>query len=220
MARARSSKIASNVVDEPGARGSKGDRTRRAIIDAVNNIVAVEGMAAASQENVARRVGISQSALRHHYPTKDTLVRAVVDDQLVLFRTAMERLMLEPSGTPAKRLARMIDSHFERVATHSEALTFEIYAHWARDAQARKPAHEWFEWLAAHYAELIRAIRPKLAADECRERALQIITLCLGAWTTLSHSRPLLTERSALKVRQSLQRGVDSLVGAELPWTE
>ena len=198
--------------------GSKGDRTRRAIIDAVNDIVAHDGMTAVSQETVARRVGISQSALRHHYPTKDNLVRAVVDDQLAMFRTGMERLMLEPGGTPASRLARMVDSHFEHVATHSEALTFEVYAHWARDADARKPAHEWFAWLASHYAELIRMIRPTLASPECGERALQIITLCLGAWITLSQTRPLLTERATVKVRRSLQRGVDSLVGTALPW--
>lgn len=198
--------------------GGKGDRTRRAIIDAVNDIVAREGMTAVSQENVARRVGISQSALRHHYPTKDNLVRAVVDDQLEMFRTAMERLMLEPGGSPASRLARMVDAHFERVATHSEALTFEVYAHWARDADARKRAHEWFEWLASHYVELIHAIRPTLTAAECAERALQIVTLCIGAWMTLSQSRPLLTERAATKVRRSLQRGVDSLVGDALPW--
>ena len=198
--------------------GSKGDRTRRAIIDAVNDIVAREGMTAVSQENVARRVGISQSALRHHYPTKENLVRAVVDDQLVMFRTAMERLMLEPAGAPASRLARMVDAHFERVATHSEALTFEVYAHWARDAEARKPAHEWFAWLASHYAELIRSIRPTLTSAECGERALQIVTLCVGAWVTLSETRPLLTARPAGKVRRSLQRGVDSLVGTALPW--
>lgn len=213
MPRTRSSKHR-----ESDARGGKGDRTRRAIIEAVNTIVANDGMAAASQENVARRVGISQSALRHHYPTKDTLVRAVVDDQLALFRVGMERLMLEPSGVPARRLARMVDAHFERVVTHSEALTFEVYAHWARDADARKGAHEWFEWLGAHYAELIHAVRPKLAPADCRERALQIITLCLGAWMTLSRSRPLLTERAVSVVRRSLQRGVDALVGADLPW--
>lgn len=199
--------------------GSKGDRTRRAIIDAVNHIVAQDGMTAVSQENVAQRVGISQSTLRHHYPTKDLLVRAVVDDQLAMFRREMERLLIEPGeGTPASRLARMVDSHFERVATHSEALTFEVYAHWARDAEARKPAHEWFAWLTSHYAELIHSIRPALEPTDCRERALQIITLCLGAWITLSHSRPLLTERAAVKVRRSLQRGVDTLVGASLPW--
>jgi AcrR family transcriptional regulator len=206
------------AVKQVAGTGSKGDRTRRAIIEAVNDIVAREGMTAVSQENVARRVGISQSALRHHYPTKDNLVRAVVDDQLVMFRTAMERLMLEPGGTPASRLARMIDAHFERVTTHSEALTFEVYAHWARDAEARKPAHEWFAWLASHYAELIRLIRPTLSRVECGERALQIITLCLGAWITLAETRPLVTDRAAGKVRRGLQRGVDSLVGAALPW--
>lgn len=217
MARRTQSRAAATD-DAPQPELRKGERTRRTIIEAVNQIVAAEGMAAASQENVARRAGISQSALRHHYPTKENLVRAVVDDQLAMFRTSMERLMLLPGGTAAQRLARMIDAQFERVSTHSEALTFEVYAYWARDAAARKPAHEWFTWLGAHYAELIQALRPALSPTDCRERALQVITLCLGAWSTLSQSRPILTERATAKVRQSLQRGVDSLIGAELPW--
>lgn len=209
-----------NDTASPATELRKGERTRRAIIDAVNEIVAAEGMAAASQESVARRAGISQSALRHHYPTKENLVRAVVDDQLALFRTAMERLMLEPGGTPAQRLVRMVDAHFERVMTHSEALTFEVYAYWARDVDARRPAHDWFEWLGAHYAELIQSISPALTPAECRERALQVITLSLGAWSTLGQTRPLLTDRAAGKVRQSLRRGVDSLIGVPLPWAE
>lgn len=211
--------MASGPVDR--VRGSrKGERTRHAIIDAVNDIIATEGMAAASQDNVARRAGISQSALRYHFPTKEDLVTAVVDAQLLCFRTTMERFLLEPGGTAAQRLARMVNAHLKHVATHSEALSFEVYAYWARDVEARKPAHEWFAWLAAHYGELILTIRPTLARAECADRALQVITLCLGAWVTLSPSRPLLTERAAGKVRQSLQRGVDGLIGAALPWDD
>jgi len=196
----------------------KGDLTRGRLLAAANEIIATEGMAAASQENVARAAGITQSALRHHFPTKDDLLQAIVREALASFRASFEAILLAPSRSPAARLAGMIDAHFRHVAAGSAAHTFEIYAFWAREAAARRPAHEWFGWLTEHYASLIGAMQPEIDVRECRERAFLVLTLCLGSWVTLGRSRPNLVDRNAQHVQHTLQRGVDRIVGAALPW--
>jgi hypothetical protein len=112
----------------------------------------------------------------------------------------------------------MIEAHLRNVATGSDALTFEVYAHWARNEESRRAAHEWYEWLANHYAELLGTLLPETDPGTRRERALQVITLCLGSWLTLGRSRPNVIGRSAKGVRRCIQDGIDRILGVALPW--
>jgi AcrR family transcriptional regulator len=197
---------------------SKGERTRRAVIDAANEILAEAGAGAASQDNVARRAGITQSALRHHFPTKEELLQAVFDDALTGYRESIERILLEPGGSPGVRLTRIVSSHLDYVASASDARTFETFAYWARNAEAREPRQQWYVWLVGHYADLIHRLRPTLDAEDCRERGMQVLTLTLGAWVTLGRTRPVLIDKSTKRTKAALQRAVDAIVGTELPW--
>ena len=60
-------------------RETKGERTRRRIMDEARAMIDEVGIDAISQEAVARRVGITQSALRHHFPTRESMFDAIYD---------------------------------------------------------------------------------------------------------------------------------------------
>jgi hypothetical protein len=130
----------------------------------------------------------------------------------------MERILLEPGSTPAQRLAQLIESHLDNTMRASDARAFETFAFWARDARAREGGHAWYEWLIGHYVGLIQLLQPELESEDAREYAFQILTLTLGCWLTLGRSRPALLDKSGEKARVAIQRGVDRLVGVELPW--
>jgi AcrR family transcriptional regulator len=200
------------------ARSPKGERTLRAVLDAARAIVAEEGTAGVSQENVARRAGISQSALRHYLPTKDELLRALFDDVLQGHRASFERIVLEPGASAAVRITRIVNSHLDVVATMSDATMLEVFAFWARHQEARASRHEFHGWLVGHYSDAVQVLRPELSTVECREIGFQVLTLGLGAWLTLGRSRPLLLGSDAARVKLALRRGVDALVGVRLPW--
>ncbi|HET6472857.1 MAG TPA: TetR/AcrR family transcriptional regulator [Pseudomonadales bacterium] len=192
-------------------RSSKGERTLQSIHDAARSIIAERGMAEASQENIAKAAGISQSTLRHYYPTKEELIGAIHDVAFDGYRRAMEAILLRPGGTPRERLSRLVDSHLENIAHSSDAFSFEAFAYLARNADSRRRRDDWYAWLTDHYAALVADIAGVDAAD-ARQRAFQIVTLCLGAWVTLGKSRPDLVGKSAKTVKDALFDAIDRLL--------
>ena len=53
------------------ARTPKGMRTLQAILDATYVLISTEGVAAASQEAIAKRANLTQSAVRYYFPKKE-----------------------------------------------------------------------------------------------------------------------------------------------------
>jgi AcrR family transcriptional regulator len=202
----------------PSARSPKGERTRRAILDGARSIVAESGTSAVSQDAVAKRAGISQSAVRHYFATKEGLLAALFEDVLAGHRARFEQIVLEPGSNPALRLARMVHAHLDAVATVSDSTMLEVFAFWARNESAGAVRRAFHAWLVGHYTDSIRVLRPDLTQEGCRELALQLLTLSLGAWLTVGRSRPHLLDRSQARLKEVLLRAVDTLVGVELPW--
>lgn len=198
------------------ARSLRGERTLRAIHDAAVSIIGESGSAMASQEQIAKRAGISQSTLRHHYPTKDELVEAIYEATFESYQETFEALLLQPGGTPAERLLRLLNAHLDHIARTDDAYIFESFAHFARSEASRRKRDAWYSWLIDHYVALLQQIRVGLSAEQARTLAVQILTLVLGAWITLGRSRPKLIGRSAAEVRETLLSGVEALIGVTL----
>jgi AcrR family transcriptional regulator len=175
------------------------------------------GAAAVSQDAVARRAGITQSAVRHYFPTKEGLLAAAFEDLLATHRARFERIVLEPGADPAVRLTRLVNAHLDAILSSSDTSMIELFAFWTRDERAGAARRDFQIWLVGHYADCIRALRPELSEPQAREQAFAVLTLTLGAWLTLGRSRPRL-EWSQSRLKEILTRAVDALVGTSLPW--
>ena len=195
-------------------RSPKGERTLQAIHDAASQLIAERGMGEASQENIAKATGISQSTLRHYYPTKEELLEGIHESAFDGYRAAMEAILLRPGGTARERLSRLIESHLENIVRTSDGFTFEAFAYLTRNDAPRRRRDEWYAWLLDHYAVLIGEITGRNTED-ARACAFQIVTLCLGAWVTLGRSRPDLVGKSAKAVKRVVLDGVDALLGGD-----
>lgn len=57
------------------------ERTRRAILDAAGRMLSEHGSKASLTE-IAKAAGVTQSGLRHHFPSRDSLLCAVVEDTI------------------------------------------------------------------------------------------------------------------------------------------
>ncbi len=71
-------------------RGS-GDATRRSVLAAAAEIVAVEGASRLTLDAVAERVGLSKGGILHHFATKDSLISAMVEDIVTQFEGDLGR---------------------------------------------------------------------------------------------------------------------------------
>src|SRR3989441_13311117 len=79
-------------------RSRKEDR-EQALVQAAFNQIAERGFEGLRTREVAAGVGLNIATLHYYFPTKEALIRGVVDEAMRRFRTT-----LEPHGSPADQL--------------------------------------------------------------------------------------------------------------------
>ena len=158
------------------------DRQER-ILDAVVGLLAQRGISAVSMRAVAREAGVSLGLVNYHYADKTSLIgaalRRIEAQDIALVEPD---LALQPEERLRAALRRVADPEF--LTTEYLSLRLQLWA------LAR--AHEDFEQInsdaqtryRAGLAELIRAARPTLSRDQCRERAADIDVVQNGLWLT------------------------------------
>ena len=93
-------------------------RNRRLVLDAARDAFTRHGVTA-SLDDVARAAGVGPGTLYRHFPTRDALVLAVIDDGL----TGIHRLgtALADAGDPLDALHQWLDAYIEQGGAPSRA---------------------------------------------------------------------------------------------------
>jgi AcrR family transcriptional regulator len=78
-------------------RGS-GDATRRSVLAAAADIVAMEGAGKLTLDAVAERALLSKGGILHHFATKDSLIAAMIEDVVAQFESDLSRHMQGETG--------------------------------------------------------------------------------------------------------------------------
>lgn len=86
-------------------------RNRTSLLDAARDAFSRHGVSA-SLDDVARAAGVGPGTLYRHFPTRDQLVLAVIDDGLRGLHSLGERLLSEPDSVAALR--RWLDAYVEQ----------------------------------------------------------------------------------------------------------
>lgn len=171
-------------------RETKGERTRRRIMDEARTMIDETGIDAISQDAVAKRAGITQSALRHHFPTKESMFDAIFDVAFSGFYKSAELVLLEPGHQPREKLLKLCTLHLGYVTRESDRVALGSFAHYLYNPTQLTRQSGWYHWIVGHYATLLAAIRPDLDEATRQGRALAILTMSIGAWVTIGRSRP------------------------------
>ena len=69
--------------------------TRDALIDAAEKLMRTKGYAAFSYANLAEAVGIKKASIHHHFPTKEGLGVAIVENYMARLREEFERIEVD-----------------------------------------------------------------------------------------------------------------------------
>jgi TetR/AcrR family transcriptional repressor of nem operon len=96
--------------------------TRETILDAAFQEVHRHGFQAASLSNILAKTGLTKGALYHHFPTKDDLGLAVIDE---VVRAGLDAMMFAPlreSATPYDTLLEIIHRKAQRADLESVSL--------------------------------------------------------------------------------------------------
>jgi AcrR family transcriptional regulator len=68
-------------------REEKSERSRRAVLDAALHLFSHQGYRATTMREIADRAHVSTGNVYHHFPDKDTIFRALIDEYLELTET-------------------------------------------------------------------------------------------------------------------------------------
>jgi AcrR family transcriptional regulator len=117
------------IVDQQSL--TKGERTRREIMDAARTLFLAQGFSASGMRQIARNVGITPAAIYNHFPSKDELFTALLrreapfDELFVLWKDTQAQ-------TTEELLARVFRGTVDLFAAHQDYIRLALI-----DAQER-----------------------------------------------------------------------------------
>ncbi len=171
---------------EPPAGYRNGRARRTAIVDDAMTLFAREGYGDTSLQDIATRVGVSKSALYHHFPSKDALLLAVL-------RERDHRIDDTVAGSPAHTAAEELRSFADGAAANErdQPGLIELYAVISSEATvAGHPAHAYFQHRFAQaldgFTAMFRAARDAGDLPAHRDPAHEALWL-LALWDGLQY---------------------------------
>ncbi|MEO1573421.1 MAG: TetR/AcrR family transcriptional regulator, partial [Pseudomonadota bacterium] len=90
------------------------DRTREAILEAAFEEIHAQGFRSASIDNILRRTGVTKGALYHHFPNKNALGYAVVDEVIAPWAERIMAPLSDPSLDPLETILRLAQEQLEQ----------------------------------------------------------------------------------------------------------
>lgn len=88
------------------------DAMRARLLEATLDLIAEEGWAQTSTQKICKRAGVSRGAQTHHFPTKDSLLIAAVQEIVARYQSELDALKGDPSG-PGRKLENVFDFLWE-----------------------------------------------------------------------------------------------------------
>lgn len=194
------------------ARYGKGRQTLQTILDATYELIIAEGPTAASQKAIAERAKVSQSAVRHYFPTKEDLLGAFFTTGIERLQSLLKAKIAEVGGCPRTLLLESAELQFSRIREVDDVFFFEAAAFWRRHPRYGAIRDTWYQELQRHYQRLLQRMHPEWAEASCEMVAYQVLTLILGGWTMAGHSRPVHADRPQQDLTVLLLNGIQRLI--------
>lgn len=163
-----------------GGLRAQGLRTRNAIVAVARAVLLEGGALEFSLREVAARAGISISNLQYYFPTRLSVLRAVIEPQIEVYllelRTAFN------SGAPPRETLEALAVRSLREAKDAEAtaLWWHFVSFAVIDPECSRLLDEWYETLTNEVAQLIRAAYPHYSSSDCLHRATLLIAMADG----------------------------------------
>ncbi len=149
-------------------RATRGDATRQAVLDTALDMFAKQGYRATSVRDIAARCGITHPGLLYHFPTKEALLKAVLERRDEVDRAEADDGVVDFANLDGRALLAHLVASAAKNATKRGIV--ELFANLSVEATAPDhPAHQYFvERYASLRATLIRGLDALASAGVLR----------------------------------------------------
>jgi len=176
---------------------------RARILEVARHHLFAYGYSAAVMDQLARELGMSKKTLYRHFPSKDAIVGAIIDEIGQSIRGQMDVILANPRLNFAQKLSGVIDVVGSNLARTSPGMLHDLQRCAPQlyqkidDVRRRNVPHVFGGLIRAGLAE--GKVRPEFDADFAVEFWLQAIRGLV---------QPEVLERTGLTPRQTLEKAL------------
>ena len=132
-----------------------------------------------SMQNLAAATGLQKAGLYHHYPTKEDLMRRVMEFALEQFRLYVLAVADETGLPPEQRLEKLLRRHKKLATLHRQGCFF---ANIALETGREGLFNEVLKTAMTEWAETVgRILSERMPAEQARQEAYRLVMEYEGA---------------------------------------
>ncbi|MEM1181394.1 MAG: TetR/AcrR family transcriptional regulator [Acidobacteriota bacterium] len=117
------------------------EATRRALLDAAEELFTLQGPSATSLAQVAKKAGVTKSLIHHHFGSKEELWTEVQERYFSEYFEA-QKAMIQSSESTESLLRDSLVTYFRFLQTHPESVRFLTWTFAAKDDDHCPTKHE------------------------------------------------------------------------------
>lgn len=126
---------------------------REQLLHAANHIVLEKGAAHLTLDAVAAQSGVSKGGLLYHFPSKEALVKGMIDHYLATFAVRLDQVYDRLPDAPGRWLRAFVIASFEDDPRNPALLSAAVAAI-VNQPELLKPLHaQYAQWMAAATAD-------------------------------------------------------------------
>jgi AcrR family transcriptional regulator len=153
----------------PTARQRQAAARREQILKTALKLFAAQGFDATSTRQIAKEAGIAEGLIFHYFPTKASLLTAILEDRLEgrrAFRTQLRPLLEDAGGKPAPEVLRAVASGWLATLRRDEEIVIVLFT----TAQTNPEVRQAWQELIREGSELLTGyLAARVEAGELRK---------------------------------------------------
>lgn len=172
------------------AKTAKGRAKVQEILDVARRLFIEGGYGEMTMRQVAERTGISLSNVQHYFPSRESLLQAMLESVMEGYDPAYRDIETQDIAPRDKLEAAIRYLLADTKKGESEKLFVEIWSLSTRDPIGREIFDRMYSHHRANLARLIAAANPALAEREVQHRAALIAMQIEGLMLLISENKP------------------------------
>ncbi len=180
-----------------GARGKsgKGQLTALSIVLAAEKLLIDEGYHNFSMRKVAASAGLTLGNLQYYYPSKDSLIKAMLDNTIQRYLDRFEQIRARAGTDPEKQFTALISEIIRDLNTKSTTVFFpELWSLANHYDHAVDFMDEMYDKYRIVLIEVMTSLNPALSQGQLRRLALFISASIEGHTMFIGFKKPWVRE--------------------------
>lgn len=161
-------------------RASDFEEKQHGLLMSAAAVFAAQGMEKASMAQIASHSGVSKALLYHYYPSKDSLIFAIIHEHLVDLEASVAA-EIDPTLPPEEQLRVLVGVVIEKYRGADDAHKVQLVGASALSEEQRNEIREVERQIVRHFSSVLKRIHPEL--DNPERPLLMPMTMSLFGMT-------------------------------------